>query len=69
MMNWKIAPFDDVNARKAFCLAINRDQINQQVYQGRNMPTWHLVPKGMNGYNSKCERAFDGVAERRETPH
>jgi peptide/nickel transport system substrate-binding protein/oligopeptide transport system substrate-binding protein len=51
LLNWKIAPFDDINARKAFCLAINRDQINQQVYQGGNMPTWHLVPQGMPGYN------------------
>lgn len=51
LLNWKIAPFDDLNARKAFCLAINRDQINQQVYQGSFLPTWHLLPQGMPGSN------------------
>ena len=51
LLNWKIVPFDDINARKAFCLAINRDQINQQIFQGSNLPTWHLLPQGMPGYN------------------
>lgn len=51
LLNWKISPFDDLNARKAFCLAINRNQINEQAYQGANLPTWHIVPKGMPGYN------------------
>ena len=51
LLNWKIPPFDDLNARKAFCLAINRNQINEQAYQGANLPTWHIVPKGMPGYN------------------
>jgi oligopeptide transport system substrate-binding protein len=52
LLNWKIAPFDDINARKAFCLAINRDEINQRVFRGSNMPTWHLIPQGMPGYNA-----------------
>jgi oligopeptide transport system substrate-binding protein len=48
---WRNAPFDDINARKAFCLAINREQFNQQVYHGQGMPTWHIIPQGMEGYN------------------
>ena len=59
-LNWKIAPFDDINARKAFCLAINRDQINQQVYHGQMLPSWHIVPKGMDGYNAQV-RGVDGA--------
>jgi peptide/nickel transport system substrate-binding protein/oligopeptide transport system substrate-binding protein len=51
LLNWKIPPFDDLDARKAFCLAVNRDQINQQVFGGANLPTWHLIPQGMPGYN------------------
>jgi ABC-type oligopeptide transport system substrate-binding subunit len=49
--NWRGAPFDDLNARKAFCLAINRDQINQQVYQGAETPTWSLAPPELPDYN------------------
>ena len=52
MFNWQQAPFDDLNARKAFCLAVNRDQINQQVFQGAMIPTWRLVPAGMPGYEN-----------------
>ena len=55
--NWKKAPFDDLNARKAFCLAINRAQFNQQVYPGVALPGWHLIPQGMPGYNP----ALNGV--------
>ena len=50
LLNGKIAPFDDLNARKAFCLAVNRDQINQQAFGGAMLPTWRLVPAGMPGY-------------------
>ena len=52
LLNETMAPFDDLNARKAFCLAVNRDQINQQVFQGAMIPTWRLVPAGMPGYQN-----------------
>ena len=52
VFNWQQAPFDDLNARKAFCLAVNRDQINQQVFQDVVMPTWRIVPAGMPGYQN-----------------
>ena len=51
--DWRYPPFDDLNARKAFCLAINRDQINQQVYQGAMIPTWRIVPEGLPGYTTQ----------------
>jgi peptide/nickel transport system substrate-binding protein/oligopeptide transport system substrate-binding protein len=60
MMNWKIAPFDDVNARKAFCLAVNRDQLNQSIAKGTQIPNWHIVPKGMPGYNASL-KGIDGA--------
>ncbi|HEX5548010.1 MAG TPA: peptide ABC transporter substrate-binding protein [Ktedonobacterales bacterium] len=59
--NWRLAPFDDINARKAFCLAINREQLNQQVYQNAIIPSWHIVPKGMPGYNANLQ-GLDGAA-------
>ena len=50
--NWKVAPFDDLNARKAFCLAANREYLNQQAYRGGFIPSWHLIPQGMPGFNA-----------------
>jgi peptide/nickel transport system substrate-binding protein/oligopeptide transport system substrate-binding protein len=58
--NWKVAPFNDVNARKAFCLAINRDQLNQSIAKGTQIPNWHVVPKGMPGYNPNL-KGIDGA--------
>ena len=52
LLNETMAPFDDLNARKAFCLAVNRDQINQQAFGGALLPTWRLVPAGMPGYQN-----------------
>ncbi|HEY1388412.1 MAG TPA: ABC transporter substrate-binding protein [Ktedonobacterales bacterium] len=60
LFSWSTPPFDDLNARKAFCLAINRDQFNQQVYQGAMLPNWHLVPQGMDSYNPSL-KGLDGA--------
>jgi peptide/nickel transport system substrate-binding protein/oligopeptide transport system substrate-binding protein len=49
--NWKKAPFDNLDARVAFCLAINRDQLNTSILKGADTPHWNIVTKGMPGYN------------------
>ncbi|MFI5272184.1 MAG: ABC transporter substrate-binding protein [Ktedonobacterales bacterium] len=51
-LNWNIKPFDNLDARMAFCLAINRDLIANNVLHDTVAPSWHLVPKGMPGYNA-----------------
>src|SRR5262249_886557 len=51
--NWKKPPFDDLAARQAFALAVDRDALNA-VGNNSNIPTYHIVPKGMPGY-------FDGL--------
>jgi peptide/nickel transport system substrate-binding protein/oligopeptide transport system substrate-binding protein len=48
--NWAIKPFDDVRVRQAFELAIDKQAINNTVYKGANVPTNHIVPPGMPGY-------------------
>jgi peptide/nickel transport system substrate-binding protein/oligopeptide transport system substrate-binding protein len=53
--NWDIKPFDNLDARLAFCEAINRDLIASTVLQGADVPSWHLVPKGMPGYNPNAK--------------
>ncbi|HEX5159813.1 MAG TPA: peptide ABC transporter substrate-binding protein [Ktedonobacterales bacterium] len=51
--NWAKPPFDDLAARQAFALAVDRDALNA-VAQGAGTPTYHIVPKGQPGY-------FDGL--------
>lgn len=51
--NWKKPPFDDLAARQAFALAVDRNALNA-VAQGAGLPSYHIVPKGEPGY-------FDGL--------
>ncbi|MBO0791555.1 MAG: peptide ABC transporter substrate-binding protein, partial [Ktedonobacteraceae bacterium] len=50
-MNYLSKPFDDINVRKAFSLAIDKDLLVQSVLKGAVTPTNHYVPEGMLGYN------------------
>jgi oligopeptide transport system substrate-binding protein len=49
--NWGRPPFDDIRARQAFNLAINRDAIVQAIGHGDSIPSYHIVPQGEFGYN------------------
>jgi peptide/nickel transport system substrate-binding protein/oligopeptide transport system substrate-binding protein len=68
VMNWNIAPFNNLDARLALCLAIDRDALNQQLYGGRYLSTWHLVPQGMPGYNPALTGP-DGVTSTQGDAH
>jgi oligopeptide transport system substrate-binding protein len=57
--NWKKAPFDDLAARQAFALAVDRDAINA-VVNGSAIPTFHIVPKGEPGYDPNLKN-IDGA--------
>jgi oligopeptide transport system substrate-binding protein len=48
--NWKKAPFDDLAARQAFALAIDRDAL-LAVANGAGVATYHIVPQGEPGYD------------------
>ncbi|GAC1566861.1 MAG: ABC transporter substrate-binding protein [Ktedonobacteraceae bacterium] len=50
-MNYLQKPFDVTSCRQAFALAINKDLIVQAAWQGQFIPTNHIVPSGMPGYN------------------
>lgn len=51
-MNYLAKPFDNINIRQAFELALNKDVLLQAIYKGRGVPTCHIVPAGMPGYSS-----------------
>ncbi len=50
-MNFLKKPFDNVDIRQAFELAINKDLIVKSVWSGSFIATNHIVPAGMPGYN------------------
>jgi oligopeptide transport system substrate-binding protein len=50
-MSYKQKPFDNIKIRQAFDLAINKDLIANNIWKGSYIPTNHIVPQGMPGYN------------------
>jgi oligopeptide transport system substrate-binding protein len=50
-MNYLVKPFDNIDIRQAFDLAINKTLITQTVWKGTLIPSNHIVPKGMPGYD------------------
>jgi peptide/nickel transport system substrate-binding protein/oligopeptide transport system substrate-binding protein len=49
--NWSKAPFNNVDARQAFDLALNKEVLADKVNSGIVIATNHIVPMGMPGYN------------------
>ncbi|GHO67302.1 ABC transporter substrate-binding protein [Ktedonobacter sp. SOSP1-52] len=50
-LNFLVKPFNNIKIRQAFALAIDKDTISQNIYKGSRLPTNHIVPQGMPGYN------------------
>ncbi|MGH2479509.1 MAG: peptide ABC transporter substrate-binding protein, partial [Ktedonobacteraceae bacterium] len=50
-LNYLVKPFDNIKIRQALELSLNRDVIEQSIYANQNIPTNHIVPSGMYGYN------------------
>ncbi len=50
-VNWATAPFDDVRMRQAFALALDKGKLVTDSRSDLAIPTNHIVPEGMPGYN------------------
>jgi peptide/nickel transport system substrate-binding protein/oligopeptide transport system substrate-binding protein len=50
-VNFGVPPFDNLTVRQAFDLALNRQLMADRICQGGCIPTYHIVPQGMAGYN------------------
>jgi oligopeptide transport system substrate-binding protein len=50
--NCAVPPFDDVNVRKAFSMAIDKDKIVSLVYRNLVQRADGILPPGMPGYNN-----------------
>jgi len=50
-MNYLAKPFDNIKIRQAFALALDKDVLAQRVLHDTVLPTNHLMPDGMPGFN------------------
>jgi oligopeptide transport system substrate-binding protein len=48
-------PFDDVNVRRAFCLAVNKEPIVKVILRDMVNEAANILPPGMPGYNETLE--------------
>lgn len=52
-MNYLVKPFDNIKVRQAFALALNKNQIAANAYNGSVIATNHIIPQGIPAYNAK----------------
>ncbi|RMF40196.1 MAG: peptide ABC transporter substrate-binding protein [Anaerolineae bacterium] len=65
MLNTSLAPFDDINVRRAFALSIDRQKLNEQFFYGLGAPAYTILPPGMPGYTEGIGMpAYDPQAAR-----
>lgn len=60
-MNYRVPPFDNLHIRQAFALAINKSALATSVWKNTVIPTNHILPQGMPGYNPNL-RGPDGTS-------
>lgn len=64
-LNQKIAPFDDLNVRKAVAAMVDRNLINERAFQGQAEPLYSLIPKSFDVHEPVFETAYgDGDYEK-----
>lgn len=63
-LNQKIAPFDDLNVRKAVAAMMDRQLISDRAFSGQAEPLYSLIPKSFDVYKPVFETAYgDGNYE------
>jgi oligopeptide transport system substrate-binding protein len=50
-LNFDAKPFNNIKIRQAFDLALNKTEMSSIVYKGALIPTNHIIPAGMPGYD------------------
>ena len=49
-LNFDLPPFDNIQVRQAFDLALNKQLLVDSILHGTAIPTNHIVPRGMPGF-------------------
>jgi peptide/nickel transport system substrate-binding protein len=60
ILNYGMAPMDDINVRKAVAAAIDRDEIADVVYGGQVEPLYSMVPPGFLGATEVFDELYQG---------
>lgn len=67
-LNQKIEPLNDVRVRQAIASMIDRDLVNERVFQGQAEPLYSLIPTSFDVYEPVLQQAYgDGDFEQAET--
>ncbi len=56
------APFNDARVRRALSMALDREFIADQVWNGSMAPAWSFVPPGTNNYGEPFEAPFKAMS-------
>ena len=64
--NTEEPPFDDVNIRRAFSLAIDKEKLISLVFAGTMQPAYGILPPGIPGYNDRLVGLEYDIEEARE---
>ena len=56
-------PFDDVNVRRAFCHAVDKERINRLILRGMLAEAKGILPPGMPGYAESCQLSADSCED------
>lgn len=54
-MNTQLPPFDNLAVRQAFDLALNKQYLVDNIDHGAEVPTNHIVPRGMPGFDDNLK--------------
>lgn len=66
-LNQKIEPLNDVRVRRAIAAMIDRDLVNERVFQGQADPLYSLIPTSFDVYEPVLQEAYgDGDYEQAE---
>ncbi len=57
-LNQKIAPFDNLNVRKAVASMVDRKLISDRAFKGQAEPLYSLIPKAFDVYEPVFEKAY-----------
>ncbi|MDB9529830.1 ABC transporter substrate-binding protein [Oscillatoria sp. CS-180] len=67
-LNQKIEPLNDVRVRQAIAAMIDRELVNERVFQGQAEPLYSLIPTSFDVYEPVLQQAYgDGNFEQAES--